>query len=268
MGYFFSFPQTFYPFHCFHLSFFYGFVSLLKSGHQDETPFQLWSQQYWCTGITVRALHKAVLFTDTRILVFTSSTMLLACVQLVTNCNPSSLFLHSCLLGTRLKEIGENGIFLNLQSMPVFGIEITPAREEHGCCWQLGRAAAFPQRQRALPSARGSSEPAPGLSRWAFSLHLLPSSCICCLFLVLSLLDKSQRVLKMWWCALLFACGCYKNHNQSEPLKGKGGKLATARSVELWEDFQCFWMVNTCMFTVGTYHMGCANGSACISVNK
>ena len=160
----------------------------------------------------MRTLHKAVLFTDARILVFTSSTMLLACVQLVTNCNPSSFFLHSCLLGTRLKEIGENGIFLNLQSMPVFGIEITPAREEHSCCWQLGRAAAFLQRQRALPSARGSSEPARGLSCWAFSLHLLPDSCICCLFLVLSLLGKSQRC-QTWWCALLFARGCYKNHD-------------------------------------------------------
>ncbi|XP_052658661.1 E3 ubiquitin-protein ligase MARCHF2 isoform X4 [Harpia harpyja] len=60
--------------------------------------------------------------------------------------------------------------------MPVFGIEITPAREEHGCCWQLGQAAAFPQRQRALLSARGSSEPAPGLragpwGRGAWSCH-------------------------------------------------------------------------------------------------
>lgn len=144
----------------------------------------------------MHALHKAVLFTDVRILVFTSSMIFLACVQLVTNCKPRSLFLHSCLLGTRLKETGENGIFLNLQSMPVFGIEITPAREEHGCCWQLGQAAAFPQRQRALPSARGSSEPAPGLSHWAFSLHLLPDSCICCLFFVRSLLGKLQKCQK------------------------------------------------------------------------
>lgn len=144
----------------------------------------------------MRALHKAVLFTDTRIVVFTSSTMLLACVQLVTNCNPSSLLLRSRLLGTGLKEIGENGIFLNLQSMPVLGIEVTPAREEHGPCWQLGQAAAFPQRQRALPSAWGSPEPAPAFSLWAFFLRLLPDSCICCLFLVFSLLGISQRCRK------------------------------------------------------------------------
>lgn len=42
---------------------------ILKSSRQDEAAFQLWSQQCWRTGITVRALHKAVLFTDTGILV-------------------------------------------------------------------------------------------------------------------------------------------------------------------------------------------------------
>lgn len=86
----------------------------------------------------------------------------------LTHCNPSSLFLHSCLSGTRLKAIGKNRVFLNLQSIPDFGDEIPPAREELGCFWQLGQAAAFPQRQRALLSTCGSSEPAPGLPCWAF----------------------------------------------------------------------------------------------------
>lgn len=85
----------------------------------------------------MHALHKAVLFIDTGILVL-PAVQCCWIVFSVTHCNLSSSFLHSCLSGTRLKAIGKTRIFLNLQSIPDFGDEITPAREERGCFWQLG----------------------------------------------------------------------------------------------------------------------------------
>lgn len=81
-----------------------------------------------------------------------------------------------------------SALFLKLQSTSVFGVEITLP----------GRNAALPgSPSKLLPSLEGRklswvrgalrlSEPAPVLSPWALSLHLLPHSCICCLFLVLS----------------------------------------------------------------------------------
>lgn len=49
-----------------------------------------------------------------------------------------------------------------------------PLQEEHGCFWQLGWAAASAQRQRAVLSTCGSSEPAPGLPCWAFLCTFSP----------------------------------------------------------------------------------------------
>lgn len=81
-----------------------------------------------------------------------------------------------------------SSLFLKLQSTSVFGIEITLP----------GRNTAVPgSLSKLLPSLEGRklswvrgalclSEPAPALSPWALSLHLLPDSCVCCLFLVLS----------------------------------------------------------------------------------
>lgn len=71
----------------------------------------------------MHALHKAVLFIDTGILVL-PAVQYCWIVFSVTHCNLSSLFLHSCLSGTRLKAIGKPRIFLNLQIIPDFRDEI------------------------------------------------------------------------------------------------------------------------------------------------
>lgn len=145
---------------------------ILKSSHQDEAAFQLWSQQHWRTGITVRALHKAVLFTDTGILVL-PAVQCCWIVFSVTHCNLSSLFLHSCFSGTRLKVIDKTRVFLNLQSIPDFEDEIPLPWRNVAVSGSLGELLPY-LKGRALLSTRGSSKPAPGLPCWAFLCMVSP----------------------------------------------------------------------------------------------